>query len=220
MRSFRAERLSAIIAGETPVQIDDPPTLVLHLIPLSAFEPGIAFDLSKFAGQGDPLKPIYSYNWHAARYNFDGLLTNASGIKAADSYVELFRNGIIESVKANWGDHFNNNRVIPLTLTERALLESLPIYLRTQRELGVEPPIFIMFSLFGVAGYKWGVPERFGWHNTHEIDRDALLLPEVVLGDFGQKHYEVLRPPFDILWNAAGFPRSMNYEENGEWRAR
>jgi hypothetical protein len=28
---------------------------------------------------------------------------------------------------------------------------------------------------------------------------------------------KVIRPVFDSIWNAAGWPRSMNYDEAGEW---
>ena len=46
IRNFRIERLGRIIAGETPVPMDDVAKIVLHVIPLGAFDPSANLDLS------------------------------------------------------------------------------------------------------------------------------------------------------------------------------
>jgi len=46
IRDFRAERLSKIVARETPVLLLEKPTIILHIVPFSAFGAGARFDLS------------------------------------------------------------------------------------------------------------------------------------------------------------------------------
>ena len=49
------------------------------------------------------------------------------------------------------------------------------------------------------------------------IDKDVLLLPETVVEDYGVKAEQLLSPCFDSIWNACGYPKSMNYDEDGKW---
>ena len=57
---------------------------------------------------------------------------------------------------------------------------------------------------------------------AHRYRKDT---PDVVIEDFADDlstdafaHYlsAVLKPPFDTLWQATGFPRSMNYNDQGK----
>lgn len=130
------------------------------------------------------------------------------------TYLQVFRNGIIEAVDASIMEPEGSELTIPSLLFERKLLDALPRFLSIQRQLGVEPPLFIILSLLGVSGYTMGV--NTSRLDTYPIDRDALILPEIILEKFDCNPSEVMRPIFDAIWNAAGWPRSMNYNENGE----
>lgn len=59
-------------------------------------------------------------------------------------------------------------------------------------------------------------PCRWREHG-YPIDRDALISPEILVESFEIDPTKVMRPIFDSIWNAAGWPRSMNYDEAGEW---
>ena len=135
------------------------------------------------------------------------------------TYLQVFRNGIIEAVDASILQPEGSELTSPRLLFERKLLDALPRFLAIQRQLGVEPPLFIILSLLGVSGYTMGVKLNYvdPTFTCHPIDRDALILPEIILEKFDCNPSEVMRPIFDAIWNAAGWPRSMNYNENGEW---
>ncbi len=60
----------------------------------------------------------------------------------------------------------------------------------------------------------------FGNETQHPIDRDLLLLPEAVIENYSIKSEEILRPLFDLIWNACGFQRSLNFDKNGNWIAK
>jgi hypothetical protein len=73
-----------------------------------------------------------------------------------------------------------------------------------------------MVSFLGVKGY-WIKPDNFGAEG-HPIDRDVLLLPEVLLDSYEVDFAAVMRPVFDAVWNAAGWQYSVNYDDDGRWR--
>jgi hypothetical protein len=100
IRRFREDRTSNIIAGETPARLFDDHKVILHLIPLSSFDPAKRYDLTTLEEDRDNLQPFSPESAHKLRYNVDGLVKctwpNELGLSAA--YVQVFRNGIIESV--------------------------------------------------------------------------------------------------------------------------
>jgi hypothetical protein len=51
----------------------------------------------------------------------------------------------------------------------------------------------------------------------HSIDRDAVILPDVAIDSLDVDVPQVMKPIFDMIWNACGFPRSFNYDTSGKW---
>jgi hypothetical protein len=222
-RNFRIDRLARLVAHETPVTLQGPPTAVLHLIPASAFDVGSTLDLAPLLGQADRLRPMLaSGSYHSPRYNFDGLLANDLVQGAASSYVQLFRNGTIEATLADLNNDEPIKKVFATDWLEEKLIEALPIYIRAQQDIGIQSPIFLMLTLLGVSGYILGVKEglRRRSYSQTPIDRDQLEVPEIMLEDFAKSPAEVLRPIFDAVWNAAAWPRCLNYDKDGTWSLR
>jgi len=210
IRNFRIERLSKIIAGETPALLNETAKIILHIIPFSAFNPAARFDVSLLANDLGKLQPMSARGGWNGRHNFDGYLSFSNPL----TYLQVFRNGIIEAVDALTIRPDGGRLTIPSLLFETELLDSLPRFLSIQRQLGVEPPLFIILSLLGISGYTMSVnTPRL---DTYPIDRDALILPEIIVENFECNPSEVMKPIFDAIWNAAGWPRSMNYDENGD----
>jgi hypothetical protein len=105
---------------------------------------------------------------------------------------------------------------IPSHAYEQHTIEALRAYLRLYRSLGLTPPWFVMLTLLGVKGYRLGV--RNAWPNdTYPVDRDALVVPEVVVEDASAEAHVVLKPAFDAIWQAGGFHESYNYADDGRW---
>jgi len=220
IRQFRTERLSKIIADEGPLTLGDSAKVVLHIVPFNAFNPGITYDVSALANETSGLRPLYIYvgGW-SYRHNFDGFLTYSyhSDQALAESYLQVFRSGIIEAVDATILSEYDGKREIPSKLYEMELLDAVPKYLSLQQRMGIEPPLLIMVSFLGVKGYQLSAQEyRF---RGDAIDRDALLISEIMLESFQFNLASMMRPVFDAVWNAAGFPRCLNYDENGTWRS-
>jgi len=221
IRNFRQDRLSNIFAGETPVPFYDNPKIVLHLIPIISFNPAQIYDISKISSHTEKMKPINCFGCDH-RYNIDGFLTYSGGREEkSHSYVQLFRNGIIEAVEGRLLEPQGEELLIPSIAYEKELINSLTCYLSILETLNVEPPIFIFITLLGVKGYSMSFDRwRFDIDDVYTIDRNILLLPEIVIERYRIRAEDILRPCFDSIWNACGFPSSFNYNEDGEWAGR
>jgi hypothetical protein len=214
IRSFRAGRLSAILSGETPIPLIEGPKTVLHLVPLTAFTPGISYPVVNLADEIGSLPPIYSGGW-SHRLNFDGLLTFSGEPGQYTSYLQIFRNGCIEAVNASLIREHEGKKLISGNYWEKELLDALAFYLNVLKRLDIQPPVVLMLSLLGVHGYTmwmdWG-------RNADPIDRDNLVIPEILLETLDVDRARAMRPIFDALWNATGLPQSTSYDEQGQWK--
>jgi len=220
IRRFREDRISKIFANETPVPFYDTAKIVLHLIPIISFNPAQRYEINKIASQPEKIQPIF-YSGFTHRYNLDGLLNYSGGREGKSrSYVQLFKIGIIEAVEGALLDprQYDGKLLIPSIAYERELIKSLAIYLSALETLNVELPIFVFLTLVGVRGYLMAA-DRFGSGIDEDdtIDRDILLLPEVVIENYNIVPEDVLRPCFDAIWNACGFSGSRNYNNAGKW---
>ncbi|MCZ7542289.1 MAG: hypothetical protein M5R40_01545 [Anaerolineae bacterium] len=225
IRNFRAERLGRIIAEETPVPLKEGARIVLHIVPFGAFDPTTKVDFSVLQQNASLRlrKPILGRGENE-RYNFDGLVIydRLAQLPSPHTYLQVFRNGIIEAVEAYLLNISEQKQILSVKGYdfEEMLIEALDRFLSLQSLVGVEPPLFVMLTLLRVSGYVMYVRDRFHFQSleyTHPIDRDVLLIPELTVESFELEAADFMRPAFDAVWNASGWPRSMNYDEKGKW---
>lgn len=216
IRNFRLERLGRIVAGESPVLANNNPKTVLHIVPARAFDPAVRFNLSGVIRDVGATQPIGAGAWNH-RYNFDGFLSYSQGQEGVFTYTQLFHHGSIEAVQASFIEARKQEYPIRTTAIENAIVENLLRYMKTQQSIGVEPPLFIMLSFLGVGGYRLGGSDKIWGSDGHPIDRNDLIIPEVIVEEFGLDPYRVMRPIFDTFWNAGGFERDFNYDKEGNW---
>lgn len=218
IKNFRMERINNIVSENYPTTLPESPKIVLHIVPFGAFHPAGPFDIVAISEESTHLRPMNASGW-SNRFNFDGYLSFNGGGDNTTSYVQIFRNGSIEAVECRLLAPFNGKKSIPSLAYELEILRALQHYLPFQEKSGIEPPLIVMLSLIGVKDYIMGVDYgRFSYEDTYPIDRNMLLLPEVLFEQFNLETSKVMRPIFDAVWNAAGWPRSMNYNENGVWQ--
>jgi len=222
IRRFREERLARIVADETPVRLEPFPKIVLHIVPAASVQPGANYlSLELIEERSSNLRLMF-VTGHSRRINFDGLLLCNSGSSTSTSweYLQIFRAGILEAVDSHLLQPKEKyGKVIPSRAFEGRLIEAVNGYLSFLAELDAGLPVFIMLSLQGVTGYRMGTEI---WHDDSlPIDRDTLLLPEILLSDYEQRQSEeILRPAFDAVWQACGFERSLNYDQQGKCTRR
>jgi hypothetical protein len=135
----------------------------------------------------------------------------------------VFRNGRVEIVRADYvrdaSKHGMPNAMVAAAVLTRDLLGAVERGLTGAFGLGVNPPVAVMVSLVDAEGSVL-IREWFPFGGLEPLDRDALLLEPVVLqdGDMAAGWQEVLRPVFDGLWNAYGYPRCSDlFDDDGRW---
>lgn len=219
---LRGERLARIVADDV---LDTPSgrgKLVLHLLPFSALTPGAEVDtvsLGLGTAHHNLFRPLYTTGWDR-RITFDGALvyTPATAEEEAASYTLVFRSGVIESVDTRLLRTDERNLIASQSL-EQALIEGLERNLQLANAIGVGLPIAVAVSLLGVRG-RWLAVGSGYIDRPAPFDRDELLPREILLETFDVRADRVLRPIFDMIWSAGNWPRSIYYDEEGNWRPK
>ena len=220
LEEYRLERIRLIKEGLQPIALEAGAKVVLHVVPADAFE-NANFDLTLVEDQqANDLKPMAVGGWGPVRFNFDGPMMVTEGKEGAESYVQVFHNGIVEAVSASYLRRWDNKKLFPGPGLERMLMEALSDYAKFQSSIGVTPPLFVMLSLLGLKGYRLIANESYGFAYGREIDRDDLLVPAVEQSSFDTEIGQMLRPVFNRVWNAAGYRKSWSYDDSGIRKTR
>jgi hypothetical protein len=228
IRRFREDRITNIIAGEAPARLFDDHKVILHLIPLDSFDPAKRYVLQMLANDRDNLQPFSMESGATLRYNIDGLVSNTwpnqSGVSKA--YLQIFKNGIIESVDS-WSfvhrvprDSQDSARFLSINYFETGCIEALDRFLHIYKKLNVETPIYLFLTLAGVSGVKLLEIDPFYARENAPIDRDVVLVPEVCIGNYERRPHAILKDIFDSVWNACGREKSPNYNDDGSYANR
>ena len=221
IRDFRRERLALIhTRTELPAPLDDGPLLVVHCAPTSAWSSGSVLDIVAAHREGNLLRLS---NPPVSRFNLDGFVRHPqkNSLHGISYYLQVFRSGIIEYVRVltPLGERSNE---FPLAAIERFVMTTSIHALPALKTLGAAAPVWIMVSLTGLKGAKLvSRSTRFtGYEEFYNglVDRDPLVLPEIMVNDFDADVDVALRPLFDMLWQSAGYPQCLHYDENGRWQ--
>ena len=223
IRAFRQDRLSNIIAGETPVSLVPGARTILHMIPLSSFNSGVRYDLTELEikNQNLTLAPSsYDYNFGFRQFNFDGLISiseRTNQLNVTDSYLQVFRTRTLESVEA---ESINRSESTPnwKSLDEQRLIAAVDRGKSLMRHLGIEPPILILVTLVGVKDHIIYRGQNYYLSSSTKFGRDVLQLPDVLVNDFDKPANEIVRPILDAIWNAGGYPKCLNYDDSGKYQ--
>lgn len=220
---FRMERISKIIADETPVKLMAPARIVLHIVPLSISDPTAIYDLTDFPEKGQRYTPMVGDNTWNDRRNFDGYLVYSKWSREENifGYVQFFRNGAVEAVDCEILRYNGSDKTFPSVAYEREIVKGIRKYLRALAYLKVQLPVLVMVSLLNVRGYNMAVDRSKYWGGgvpiKDGIDRDSLFLDPVKVENFNVDLPQLLKAVFDSIWMATGWKGSENYDENGKW---
>jgi hypothetical protein len=215
IKKFRENRVSSIFSNELPVlsvPFYNNARVVLHLVPLVSFSPSTSYDIKQLKTKSNYYEPMLCSSWND-RYNLEGLLSySVSGSGLSHSYTQFYRNGIVEAVDALLLKPQDSKKQIPSIDYELEIIKTIKNYISALQFLNVELPIVVFVTFIGAKGYSM----NRRWSEL--IDRDVLLLPEVILESYNINIEQALRPIFDSVWNACGFSQSQNYNDKGEWK--
>jgi hypothetical protein len=212
IRMLRIERLGRIVGGDAPKQIADEPAIILHLVPYVAFNPGFSIDI-RAAHDDALLRPIGATQWNR-RYNLDGAV---AFVPTLNDYTQIFRNGVIEAVMV-----MGRLPVFSAGAIEQYTRDSLSGLCALQAKLGISSPTAVLLTIVNVRGLKLEVPSGYfsSPFRDYTVDRNELMLPDIVLEAATTQFDVAMKPAYDALWQSGGFDRSPNYDDQGRRRGR
>ncbi|WP_292368404.1 helix-turn-helix domain-containing protein [Methanoregula sp. UBA64] len=215
--TFINRRIHSIHYGDSPLQTIETPKVILHVIPINAFDPQTLIDFTQYPEIIKDIATLTDYKL-IGTFNSDGKVKIGKvGEKNPYEYVQLFRNGIIESVGSNYLIGIEDS-CIPLTPFEEKIIDASKNYLLALKGLNIEGPIIIFLTLVGVQKFtrctdknRYPMLER----DIPQIQKEILTLPEVMIEEYNENIENILKKTFDALANACGLEKSQNYDENG-----
>lgn len=219
IRRWRDDRLATIIGGDAPIYLHDGAKLIIHLVPILSFAKRVALSATEIASGIRWFPSLAGGIDH--RYNIDGVVTFNGPLRdnqPSHSYCQVFRSGQLEAVLSEIVSSVHDKPMIASTWCEKEAMEAIDAYMVGMKALGLSLPIVVLMALSGAKGARLAVDAQLMGRHTHAIDRNMLLLPDVLVEAYDVEVDILLRPVFDAMWNAAGFARSFNYDANGIWK--
>jgi hypothetical protein len=242
LEEFRLTRLSKIAANSV---LGDRAKVILHIQPLLSAQTESPIDIGRI--RFDPRKLMLMRNTRIepeTRLNFDGLFAHVHAAEAG--YLQVFRNGSIEVVDTT----IPSQRKLPMRTLEKSLMITTMRCLGLVNDLGNASPVVLHITLLGVNTYRIEIEEDPLRFDLYVLNRQAednpiqerdLLLPNIMVVEEELLRYAnlivpddddeaflqlfrqtgmLLRPLFDIIWNAGGFRESPHFDDAGIWMGR
>ncbi|MDD3663085.1 MAG: ATP-binding protein [Candidatus Pacebacteria bacterium] len=214
VKNFRDNRMMKIVSGELPIEFSDSmPKIVLHIIPIESFHLQFKPDLEKIININPPIYPFCCSSKNVRR-NLEGVLFfHNYGNGDYNSYIQVYRNGIIEIVN----NSFFNNSLAKGKLINPLLERELFKYYKDEcikilKNLDIGGPVVIGFSLVGVNGFTISNQSCSVFSDAERISEDNVLFPEVLMNNFSEKPEGVFKEIFELFWNACSMKRPVDMQ--------
>lgn len=205
-----------------PTSLESGKLLCVHVVPHGAVTDSLSITFADLDPRRTYLAPVGATGFNTA-FNTDGLLRIDPGLDGkAHGYLQLFRNGVTESVDGHTMVGRGREDGLPSTKCAKDLVTFVEGSCGILREIGAHPPVSILVSLMGVLNVPLLVSAGevgVSAYYARPFDRGKILLPEVQLEDLNAQVRTLLKPTLDALWQAAGLPRCACYDPNGDWIA-
>ncbi len=208
VRDFRTERIGKIIAGETPVPIQDGPLLILHLVPTQSALGAIAVDPIDY--QSRRMIPLLGTYFNNFGINLDGAFRAAPHEPhGATSYSMIFRDGAFEMLFAFTRDADGT----PVDLHFRKIEPMLDrIVTAFKIELGflkASMDVIVMLSLVHAKSMRIPSGAEFGilCSGRGTFDRDVVAIPDTIALE-SEPVEDAMSRVYKFVWQAAGFVAS------------
>lgn len=176
--------------------------------------------------------PVYSMGWDM-QYHPHSITTfrAASGEQAPDSVTEIRESGSIFAAERFLLATDRRTplarglvpRFIPSIAYEREIIASMHKYLLALLDLDASPPWYAGVSLLNVRGYTMYVdPIRQDASRSRVWNEDDVVANPVAISSRTNLAApadvaRLLKPAFDQIWRAFGYPYSFNFSDDGNW---
>lgn len=225
IRDFRATRIGQILAGETPVPLKPlPGRLIIHVVPFASVDAGGTVDLEAAMQNLTAWMP-YGAGGMDYRVNFDGAVFFPGGDGAVRAYVQLLRNGAVESVATDLvRSHQEYGTFLPLPAVVGKLHKHVTSIADGLRALEVTSPLAVWVTMMDMRGVTFMHSDpRYGFDAPLPATRDSLTFVEAVIPDGEKSSAKVavaLKPIFDQMYRTGGATSCDVLDDDGKPRQR
>lgn len=221
-KTFREDRISKIIANETPIELTGERKVVLHIVPLISLIQSQLYDIKIVKSKPEYSRPLCAGGWDNS-YNFDGIISfNGYRGGSVTSYTQFFKDGIIEAMTTKLDvQGETDDFYIPSTSFEENLFQALRNYFSFYKAICIDFPVYVFVTLINYKGVHLAADySSMQIYKSSIVDRDILAIPEVYVEDSHYNFHTILRPIFDTLWNTCGYERCLNYDNDGNYKPK
>lgn len=175
------------------------PLLVVHILPKNAFETNTTnINLEDYTVILLPM--LDGHTGDSRRINYHGILYSET---YSNSYTQLYRNGIVESVC----DNVSENKRLYVHQIEIGIIRMVGDYLNAMQNVP-DTSFDLHITILNVEGFYFSLPRMLTKNNV--IDQKDLYLPCITIKMSSETNIEdAIKPAIDVLWNAGGFPKSL-----------
>jgi hypothetical protein len=216
--NFRRQRVQEIVSNNGFVPLLPNGKIILHVIPISAFDESVHYDLDKLKSKEELMRPLGD-RAPSVRYNFDGLLScvrRGPEERADYAYLQFFRNGVIETVDSYiCQPSREGGKELRIDYIEHFIVQVTNRIAEIYDLLKIPVPAAMMLTIVGISDFTLRT-RRLLWSSEETAGIDPLYFPELLVESWNVDVPILLKPWFDALWNAFGYHGSHNFK-NGEW---
>lgn len=213
MEKIKINRLIKIKSFDFPFEFITNKIITLHIIPIASLYNRIQLNLESIEKKlflFSPIEPTTASPQNI--YNFEGKMKYYLNYeKKMSSYVQIFRNGIIESVNSSILS-FDGKDNINGDIIENMIRGKINDYLIGFTSIEIDYPYFINISLLNIKGSRIIISNQIGhaiyrslWGDLGRIYNEDLLLP-VVYVEKNSELKEKLDYCFNVFYNSDGLP--------------
>jgi len=217
IESYKLERISTIAANRYRILKDGYPYFIIQFLPISAFRNRNLYSIREISNALEKVGVEVFGCFSSKQIIIDGVF-----IRSEEAIAHYKTNGIVEKATTAFFDPehpISSNKTIKRIycgdILEKVIGACVKIF-KYYKIMNIPTPIIIACAIMNGQGYtiysmtRW--IERLG-----SIDRDALLIPDILVDDFNSEPETILKPIFDAIWNACGYTHCPAYDEDGNY---
>lgn len=197
--------------------------LIINLFPLNTLGNEEFLPLSEIKKHKKTIKPLRCH------FKTDRIISNSYIVSHSSttgdnlvSSVSVRKDCLIEIVDDHLLQPIDNELLIYNPFYENEIIQIISTYLKLYETIGIQPPIVILISLVGIAGFKIKVQIQNklfvqAIEDRYKILENRISSSEIIIDDFNEDIEESLTPFFTKIWNASNYLGRPDYTAENLW---